>query len=69
MTRFDRARRRLTPRARVAEVAVAGGYYDQAHLSREFRALAGCSPARWPAEEFTSVQDRPAPDGQNRSHD
>jgi AraC-like DNA-binding protein len=32
------------PGARWAEVAVACGYYDQAHLNREFRALAGCTP-------------------------
>jgi AraC-like DNA-binding protein len=33
------------PATGLAQVAVAAGYYDQAHLNREFRALAGCSPA------------------------
>ena len=60
--RFDRARRMLMRRVRdggppaLADLAVAGGYYDQAHLAREFRGLAGCSPSRWLAEEFRNVQ-------------
>jgi AraC-like DNA-binding protein len=42
----------------VAAVAAAVGYYDQAHLTREWRALAGCSPTQWlVAEELPSVQD------------
>jgi AraC-like DNA-binding protein len=61
--RFDRSRRLLGRRARaggrpdLAGLAVAGGYYDQAHLDREFGALAGCSPTAWLAEEFRNVQD------------
>lgn len=31
----------------LAEVALAAGFYDQAHLNREFRALAGCTPTEW----------------------
>jgi AraC-like DNA-binding protein len=59
--RFHRARRRLDRRAssgtvRLAELAADCGYYDQAHLAREFRALAGCSPSGWLAEEFRNVQ-------------
>lgn len=91
--RFDRARRRLTDRARsgpvdvwpdadnrrgsqpgrgsrpgsgpgpgparglgLADLAVDVGYYDQAHMDREFNALAGCPPVRWLAEEFRNIQ-------------
>ncbi|MFI7544217.1 helix-turn-helix domain-containing protein [Actinoplanes sp. NPDC049599] len=61
--RFDRARRRLTPATPLATVAADAGYYDQAHLTREFRALAGCSPTRWLADEFSFVQDGTAPPG------
>jgi AraC-like DNA-binding protein len=56
VTRFDRARRRLAPGVRLADVAADAGYFDQAHLAREFHALAGCSPSRWMADEFDFVQ-------------
>jgi AraC-like DNA-binding protein len=42
--------------ATFADLAVECGYYDQAHLAREFRALAGCPPSQWLAEEFRFVQ-------------
>ena len=35
----------------LAEIAARCGYFDQAHLDREFRLLAGCSPTRWLADE------------------
>jgi len=61
--RFDRARRLLvrnlteaTPEYRLADLAAACGYFDQAHLAREFRVLAGCPPSQWLAEEFRNVQ-------------
>ena len=58
--RFDRARRLLVRQAttgyRLADLAVACGYFDQAHLAREFRSLAGCPPSQWLAEEFRNVQ-------------
>jgi AraC-like DNA-binding protein len=52
--RFERARGELLrPGAvpRLADVAAACGYADQAHLTREWRELAGCTPSTWLAEE------------------
>jgi AraC-like DNA-binding protein len=60
--RFDRARRRLVHKLTaggdylLADLAADCGYFDQAHLAREFRALAGCPPSQWLAEEFRNVQ-------------
>ena len=34
-----------------ADVAVAGGYYDQAHLTHEFREFSGLSPSRYLAAD------------------
>ncbi|PWI41240.1 AraC family transcriptional regulator [Streptomyces sp. ICBB 8177] len=69
VVRFDRARRLLAARAAasgsvrgvddglgLAALAAECGYFDQAHMAREFRALAGCPPSRWLAEEFRNVQ-------------
>jgi AraC-like DNA-binding protein len=61
VVRFDRARRRLVEHAGEAGYQLAGlaaevGYFDQAHLAREFRALAGVPPSQWLAEEFRNVQ-------------
>ena len=63
--RFDRARHLLIRRVRstsgvadgdgyrLADLAAACGYFDQAHLAREFRSLAGCPPSQWIAEEVS----------------
>jgi AraC-like DNA-binding protein len=59
--RFDRARRRLQAQATsgqqpsLASLAADHGYYDQAHLAREFRELAGCPPSVWVASEFAEL--------------
>jgi AraC-like DNA-binding protein len=42
---------------RLAHVALACGYYDQAHLTREWQTLAGCSPKEWIARELPFLQD------------
>jgi AraC-like DNA-binding protein len=46
--------------ATFARLAAECGFYDQAHLAREFRAMAGCPPSVWLAEEFRFVQASPA---------
>lgn len=57
--RFERANRllRRTDRPGLATVAATCGYFDQAHLTRDWQQLAGCSPTRWLAEELPFVQD------------
>lgn len=57
--RFERVTGHLRrqPRTRLAELSAAVGYADQAHLTREFRAIAGCSPRQWMTEELPDLQD------------
>jgi AraC-like DNA-binding protein len=58
--RFERSTVALArrPSSPLAEVAHRVGYYDQAHLYRDWRQLAGCSPAAWmEQEELPSVHD------------
>lgn len=65
VVRFGRSKRLLQRGgSTLATVAAACGYYDQAHLAREWRDLAGCPPSAWlAAEQFPSVQDAAAADG------
>ncbi len=75
VVRFDRARRRLQCSTALgdgltlAELAAGCGYYDQAHLAREFGALAGCPPSRWLAEEFRNVQAMGVALAEDSDHD
>ena len=41
----------------LAGVAAATGYYDQAHMTREFIRFAGVPPRAWLVEEFRNLQD------------
>jgi AraC-like DNA-binding protein len=59
VARFDRSRRALQAGAgSLAAVAAACGFYDQAHMAREWNDLAGVPPSRWLADEdLPFVQD------------
>lgn len=65
--RFDRTRRGLAAHpvagGRLARIAADRGYFDQAHMDREFRALAGCPPTLWLAEERRNIQSGHHPPG------
>lgn len=52
--RLQRARRLLAAGRGQAETAAVCGYYDQAHLSGEFKAMTGCTP-----REFTLARSGP----------
>jgi AraC-like DNA-binding protein len=63
IARFDAARRRLAGRVArgdcldLATLAVTSGFYDQAHLTGEWRAFSGLPPRRWLAAEHGFLQD------------
>lgn len=58
VARFERAQRLLRGREfPLAQIAVASGYADQAHLAREWRAFTGDSITTWVREELPFVQD------------
>lgn len=53
IARFERSRRLLQQPTRpcLADIAAQCGYYDQAHLARDWNDLAGCPPSAWLAAE------------------
>lgn len=59
--RFDRARRIVQePPLPLADAALAGGYSDQSHMTREFAELAGCAPAALRTARFPDLLGTPA---------
>ena len=75
LARFQRARDALwaDPSFDLARLAIATGYSDQAHMTREFRRYSGQTPARFAREalaiklwlaarDVAILQDPPAPD-------
>ncbi|MEO6987231.1 MAG: helix-turn-helix domain-containing protein, partial [Aquihabitans sp.] len=61
IARFERSKdlivtARRSGDATLADTAAATGYADHAHLTREWREMAGCSPTAWLAEEFPNLQ-------------
>jgi AraC-like DNA-binding protein len=62
IARFAASRARIAAAAStgtptLASVAAASGYADQAHLTREWQTLAGCTPTTWLRTEFPFLQD------------
>ena len=56
--RFEHACRLIKrARPRLADVAAACGYHDQAHMIHDWNALAGCAPRAWIANELPFLQD------------
>lgn len=57
--RVEAARRRLLAGQPIAEVAVAVGFHDQAHLHRHFTRLVGTTPARYARGQARWCDDLP----------
>jgi AraC-like DNA-binding protein len=56
--RFERACWLIkSERPSLAQAAFACGYHDQAHMTLEWNALAGCTPKSWIAKELPILQD------------
>jgi AraC-like DNA-binding protein len=57
--RLQRARRLLASGHSQAETAAVCGFYDQAHLSGEFKAMTGCTPREFTVARVTPPVVRP----------
>jgi AraC-like DNA-binding protein len=57
VARFERSHQLVRAGRPLALVAANCGYVDQAHLTRDWTALAGCSPRVWMRRELPFVQD------------
>jgi AraC-like DNA-binding protein len=58
IVRFERACALIRRRGgSLVDIAAAAGYYDQPHMTREWLALAGCTPGAWIREELPYLQD------------
>lgn len=55
--------------ADLAGVAARCGYFDHAHLDRDFAAFAGTSPRGWIAEERRNIQDGGHRNGESWGHE
>jgi AraC-like DNA-binding protein len=74
LMRFDHAKQRLSHavvaggRPDLAEIAVTCGYYDHAHLDRDFAQFVGVSPTAWLAEERRNIQAHGHRNGEDWLH-
>jgi AraC-like DNA-binding protein len=56
--RFGQAGKCLRTGRTMADTAVMCGYYDQAHLTNDWRRLSGCTPGEWISQELPFLQDQ-----------
>jgi AraC-like DNA-binding protein len=66
--RIDAARALLLEGEPIADIAVAVGFHDQAHLTRHFRRHVGTTPGRFVASPVETLEGGPPPEGQFRSN-
>ncbi len=61
IVRFGQARSYLRAgrTGSLAETAVMCGYFDQAHLTNDWKQLGGCTPGEWMSQELPFLQDQP----------